>query len=146
MTRLLLASAILAAGVRLFGQAGYAPPRTPWGDPDLQGIWPGDVSAPLQRPTEFGERTTLTDEEFARREAQARAQAETDALPLAAPRSGRGGGIGPPDHWLERGPAAPTDIADRGSAERQASGNHRGSRAAPEGGTRRTGVPRRVAR
>jgi hypothetical protein len=103
MTRLLLASAILAAGVRLFGQAGYAPPRTPWGDPDLQGIWPGDVSAPLQRPTEFGERTTLTDEEFARREAQARAQAETDALPLAAPRSGRGGGIGPPDHWLERG-------------------------------------------
>ena len=88
----------------------YSVPRTPWGDPDLQGMWPGNVSAPLQRPAEFGERTTLTDAEFAQREAQSRAQAEADSQQFVATATGRGGrggrgggGIGPPDHWLERG-------------------------------------------
>ena len=86
------------------GAKAYAPPRTPWGDPDLQGMWPGDISAPMQRPVEFGERATLTEEEFARREAQAKAQAAADAQQFVTARpAGRGGGIGPPDHWLERG-------------------------------------------
>ena len=42
-------------------------PRTPWGDPDLQGDWTSVdmLGVPLQRPTELGERSTLTDEEFA---------------------------------------------------------------------------------
>ena len=33
-------------------QKGYVTPRTPWGDPDLQGIWPGTdmVRVPLERP------------------------------------------------------------------------------------------------
>ena len=49
--------------------AGFAPPRTPWGDPDLQGFWPGVdmVGVPLQRPERFGTRNVLTDDEFARR-------------------------------------------------------------------------------
>jgi hypothetical protein len=86
------------------GAGTYTPPRTPWGDPDLEGIWPGDISVPMQRPVELGERTTLTDEEFAKREAQAQAQAAADAQLFATGgRGGRGGGIGPPDHWLERG-------------------------------------------
>src|SRR3989304_4797421 len=38
---------------------GWVHPRTPWGDPDLQGMWPisyvGDV--PLQRCFGFGGRT-----------------------------------------------------------------------------------------
>ncbi|MBN1240136.1 MAG: hypothetical protein JXB36_16650 [Gammaproteobacteria bacterium] len=47
----------------------YQAPRTPWGDPDLQGMWPVDHinGTPLQRPPEFGERRYLTDEEFAER-------------------------------------------------------------------------------
>ena len=82
----------------------YSPPRTPWGDPDLQGMWPGNVSAPLQRPVDFGERATLTDAEFAQREAQAKAQAAADAQQFVTTgRGGRGGAVGPPDHWLERG-------------------------------------------
>ena len=88
------------------GQAQYTPPRTPWGDPDLQGIWPGNNGVPLQRAADFGERATLTEEEFARREAQSNAQAAADAQQFVAPRDGRGGrggGVGPPDHWLERG-------------------------------------------
>jgi hypothetical protein len=48
---------------------GFVPPRTPWGDPDLQGFWPGVemVGVPLQRPARFGMRNVLTDEEFAQR-------------------------------------------------------------------------------
>jgi hypothetical protein len=42
--------------------AAYRPPKTPWGDPDLQGIWPGTemVGVPLQRPAQFGTRNLLT--------------------------------------------------------------------------------------
>ena len=39
--------------------------RTPWGDPDLQGVWANDVVTPLERPAELGERLELTDEELA---------------------------------------------------------------------------------
>jgi hypothetical protein len=48
---------------------GFVQPKTPWGDPDLQGFWPGVEMAgvPLQRPARFGTRNTLTDEEFAQR-------------------------------------------------------------------------------
>src|ERR1051326_8879385 len=44
-------------------QKAYATPKTPWGDPDLQGIWNDATSTPLQRPARLGEKTTLTEEE-----------------------------------------------------------------------------------
>ena len=43
----LLVSACLAIVVTVSAQTPspsvtpYTPPKTPWGDPDLQGIWPG---------------------------------------------------------------------------------------------------------
>ena len=45
-------------------------PRTAWGDPDLQGIWSNNTSVPLQRPTELGDRETLSEEEVAARHEQ----------------------------------------------------------------------------
>ncbi len=39
--------------------------KTPWGEPDLQGIWSRDVDIPLQRPTRYGDREFLTDKERA---------------------------------------------------------------------------------
>ena len=39
------------------------PPRTPWGDPDLQGIWNFATSTPLERPAKFGEKAVLSAEE-----------------------------------------------------------------------------------
>jgi hypothetical protein len=44
-------------------------PRTPWGAPDLQGVWTSDDarSVPMQRPAQFGDRRLLTDQEFAER-------------------------------------------------------------------------------
>ena len=40
-------------------------PRTPWGDPDLQGVWNIATSTPLQRPAQFGEKLVLTEDEAA---------------------------------------------------------------------------------
>src|SRR5690348_1459437 len=37
--------------------------RTPWGDPDLQGVWNDATSTPLQRPSGVGQKDILTDEE-----------------------------------------------------------------------------------
>ena len=44
---------------------------TPWGDPDLQGMWPimNVFATPLQRPPQYGDRQVLTDEEWKRAQA-----------------------------------------------------------------------------
>jgi hypothetical protein len=85
----------------------FMAPRTPWGDPDLQGVFTTDdeLGVPFERPEQFGDRALVTDAEFAEREMQARRQAATDAEEFVTPRvAGRGGdGTGPPAHWLERG-------------------------------------------
>ena len=39
--------------------------RTPWGDPDLQGLWNHGTITPLERPAEYAGRERLTDEEIA---------------------------------------------------------------------------------
>jgi hypothetical protein len=43
----------------------WAPPHTPWGDPDLQGVWNDATSTPLQRPTGVKEKDVLSDDEAA---------------------------------------------------------------------------------
>src|ERR1043166_4957884 len=45
----------------------WTPPKTPWGEPDLQGMWPLNhlISTPLQRQEKYGNRQMMTDEEFA---------------------------------------------------------------------------------
>ncbi|MCE2542610.1 MAG: hypothetical protein J4F30_04115 [Acidobacteria bacterium] len=58
--------------------------RTPWGDPDLQGVWANDVVTPLERPSELGERLELTDEELA----EAAAANERRRLDDGGPRPG----------------------------------------------------------
>ena len=47
------------------GEGQSAIPRTSDGRPDLQGIWNFADYTPLQRPTQFGDRATLTPEEAA---------------------------------------------------------------------------------
>jgi hypothetical protein len=115
-TRTILPAGVLAvalgmsvvSGVAPAAQAGsgWVPPRTPWGDPDIQGLFTTDdeLGVPFERPEQFGSREMLTEQEFAEREAQARRQAAADAEEfVSAPAAGRGGGVGPPAHWLERG-------------------------------------------
>jgi hypothetical protein len=98
---------MIAAGVWAGIEAQAPALRTPWGDPDIQGIFTTDdeLGVPFERPDQFAGRETITDKEFADRQAQAQRQAAVDAEEFVAPRvAGRGGdGTGPPAHWLERG-------------------------------------------
>ena len=43
--------------------AGQGVPRTPWGAPDLQGVWTGSTLTPLERPTDLADKSFLTEEE-----------------------------------------------------------------------------------
>src|SRR3954466_11490107 len=59
----------------------YKSPKTPWGEPDLIGVWSSDDTAgiPMSRPQNcdgrgrgacYGDRLFLTDEEYAQRQQQ----------------------------------------------------------------------------
>ena len=89
---------IVALSVPVAAQTG---PRTPWGDPDIQGTWTTDdtIGVPIQRPPALGNKLFLTDEDLAQqaaRQAEARRAAQAAAPAGAAPAP-----IGPPDHWGE---------------------------------------------
>jgi hypothetical protein len=82
-------------------KTAWTPPKTPWGDPDLQGQWPATARIPLQRPVSLGERAVLTDAELAQRESQFQKEAAADSEEFA-----KGSGdvtINPPSYWQERG-------------------------------------------
>lgn len=56
--------------------------RTPWGDPDLQGIWTGSTITPLERPAKFAGKKFMTEAEAAQLEKEALAQ-QVDRPPEA---------------------------------------------------------------
>jgi hypothetical protein len=70
-----LAAVIAAASLATVLVAGQAHasrtlPRTPWGDPDLQGIWSNATITPFERPSELAGKPVLTAEEAAELEKQ----------------------------------------------------------------------------
>ena len=72
-------------------------PRTPWGDPDLQGTWTNVTATPLERPRELAGTQVLTDEERAERFRQFIQEISTDTVP----RAGSAGSHN--EYWRERG-------------------------------------------
>ena len=86
-----------AAGQEAHGGAEF---RTPWGDPDLQGIWDTDAlrSVPLERDPEYGERAVISDEELAARAAREQLRAVDD--PSVRPDGDREN-LRTPVHWDE---------------------------------------------
>jgi hypothetical protein len=125
---LVLAVVVALAPLALTGQTkappkSWTPPKTPWGDPDIQGLWPGQdmVGTPLERDRALGTRAELTEAEFQKRVTFSEEQREIDTAETVSrnPRIARGGAfitceqdpnlcrngvrIGPPNYWDERG-------------------------------------------
>ena len=56
----------------------WTAPRTPWGHPDLEGIWTNATLTPFQRPPELGTKAFYEPDEVAAVEQDRRAQTNAD--------------------------------------------------------------------
>ncbi len=96
---LALSAALLAASFALTAQTkAYTPPKTPWGDPDLQGNWPAQFNIPMQRAGALKDKEVLSDEEFTQTEAKAEQQSENTQKQYEHQIT-----INPPLYWTEGG-------------------------------------------
>src|ERR1700730_19205989 len=68
------------------------PPRTAWGDPDLEGVWENLQRTPLERAKEFGTREFMTEQEAADRARKARSL-NTSGTPTASLPDGEAGEV-----------------------------------------------------
>ena len=66
-----VAAVVAAVCLAPLSAAGQAPQQTPWGDPDLQGVWTGSTLTPLERPADLAGQEFLTEEEAAELEQRA---------------------------------------------------------------------------
>jgi hypothetical protein len=91
----------------------YKVPKTPWGEPDLQGTYNGNdlQGIQMQRAVAIGTRYRLNDDEFQQRVTQRDQNVANDnsdefSLDRAEEFEARfgtvGGAVSPPPHWLER--------------------------------------------
>ena len=96
----MIVCALLTPGL---AAAQSAESETPWGDPNLQGMWTNTTTTPLQRPSKFAGRAVLTDEELAELAAQANRNVDRPPPP---------GSTGVYNSfWLDRGtPSAQTSL------------------------------------
>src|ERR1051325_6438829 len=71
----------------------YTQPKTPWGEPDLQGGWGGrhQTTTPFERPREYAGREFLTDQEVA---AKQKEEDELQAKKTALVEKGEGPDLG----------------------------------------------------
>src|SRR6516162_9939878 len=80
----------------------WTQPKTPWGDPDLQGTWTSDdcIGAPMNRQASSGDRKYYTEQELAQTEQGIERQQQNDLVETIAPDARVT--TGPPCHWGER--------------------------------------------
>src|SRR5262245_38014274 len=78
----------------------WTPPKTPTGDPDLQGVWTSTTTTPFERPAQYGNRLYMTDEEFAQAQKDLQRQLQADLRDDVSPNAAAN--TGPPAHWTER--------------------------------------------
>ncbi len=62
-----ITAAAVSAAISVLAASAQAPAssntalKTPWGEPDLQGIWTEEFDTPLQRPARFGNQEFFTE-------------------------------------------------------------------------------------
>jgi hypothetical protein len=90
------ASHVTPASAAASAHAKWVQPKTPWGDPDLQGTWPISdlMTVPLERPVSYGTRSQFTAEELAQQRKAADAQNQRYKDEEAKHQLGIG-------HWVE---------------------------------------------
>ena len=120
-----VAAVVVLMPVDVAGQA----PRTPWGDPDLQGIWTNTTTTPLERPDDLADQDVLTEEERAARDAAGDEAREARGIDAGTGETGSYNNF-----WVERGvrmartsliidppdgrlPLAPAEVERRASRE-----------------------------
>ena len=85
---------------------GSAPARTPWGDPDLQGVWNNFTTTPLERPANLADKAFLSPEEAAALEQQASDRVDRQNAPSVVRTEPLppGGNVGAYNsYWTEQG-------------------------------------------
>jgi hypothetical protein len=92
---------MIVAASPLVGQSKWAPPRTPDGQPDLQGIWNFSTITPLERPAEFTGKPFLTDAETAEYERVVMQRSNRDNRDKSSPEADVGGAYN--EFWWDRG-------------------------------------------
>ena len=109
MKKRIVALGLIAAGLTLSAIAvspsvaadkTYTPPKTPWGDPDLQGMWPvlHLEGTPAERPVKYGDHMYISDEEYAKRQKFMQMQQDAYKKEIKNNKMGMG-------HWAEAGDA-----------------------------------------
>ena len=97
------AIAVLAVTALSAVPAGAQTLQTPWGAPDLQGIWDFRTITPLERPEELGDKAFLTVEEAAAAE-QETIERNAELWEAEARRTEAGGNVGGYNNfWMDRG-------------------------------------------
>jgi hypothetical protein len=102
----IVATTVAAAAQTKSGARPYTPLKTAWGEPDLRGTYTSDnyIGIPFERPTQYGDRATLSDEEFEAREKANQIQVAKDLAerPESTFEHDEAANNAP-RHWLERG-------------------------------------------
>jgi len=88
ITALALVAAIAALVVSVQAQSarpagGWTPPKTPDGQPDLQGTWTNATLTPFERPASLRDKAFMSEAEAAKLEEQAEIRREEDGPPRA---------------------------------------------------------------
>ena len=61
--------------------------KTPWGEPDLQGIWTEETDTPLQRPAKYADQEFFTSAQRVELDVQRGGWPAKTSVPSAGPRS-----------------------------------------------------------
>ena len=96
-------TAIAVTALAAMPAAAQTAPRTPWGAPDLQGIWDFRTITPLERPEDLGDQAFYTAEEASSLEQEA-VERDIELWEREAQRTEAGGNVGAYNNfWMDRG-------------------------------------------